>query len=41
MQAFYSYARLILQFNCYMYGLQPCVVRDIELIENVQKCFTR
>ena len=39
MQAFYSYVRLILEYNCYVRS--PTLCGDIDLIENVQKCFTK
>ena len=39
MNAFYSYVRPILEFNCYVW--LPTLCMDIDLIENVQKCFTR
>jgi hypothetical protein len=39
MQAFYSYVRPILEFNCFVWS--PTLCGDIDVIENVQKCFTR
>ena len=39
MQAFYSYVRPILEYNCCVWSSTLC--DDIDIIENVQKCFTK
>jgi Reverse transcriptase (RNA-dependent DNA polymerase) len=39
MKAFNAYVRPILEFNCYVWS--PVLCSDIDLIENVQKTFTR
>ena len=39
MQTFYSYVRPILEFSCYVWS--PNLCGDLDLIENVQKCFTK
>ena len=39
MKAFDTYVRPIVEYNCFVWWPKLCM--DIDLIENVQKCYTR
>ena len=39
MRAFDSYVQPIVQYCCYVW--YPVLCKDIDLIENIQRCFTR